>query len=574
MATANVFDSLYIQNPQRWLVAIMVAYLIVASLFAFKTPAWQAPDEPAHFNYIEHIAQGNGLPILHAGDYDHLYNDWIKASSFPKSASVAAMRYESYQPPLYYLSAVPVYWIGQSFGSHDFHANGPRLALRFYSVFLGALSLLFLYQTLKIIFPTQPLITLGATAFTALLPMHVAMLASINNDSLAEVLVMAAMLLLFRWMRLHIYAWVDDQTAPDNVPYRREKQLLLQLGFVLGLGLLTKIYAYALLPVCLLVIGALVWLQPARAASVPLKRRWDPSWQSFGQSIQQALFVLLPALLLGLPMWVRNAMLYGPLDLLGLRWHDRVVVGQPTTVEWIARHGWLAYWERAITLTFQSFWGVFGWLGVFMDARIYTALTLFGGILFCGILWTLVRLITGNPNTERSLGETLLQRWALGIMILMLAVVVSSYILYNVKFVQHQGRYLFWGLLPISTLMALGWREVLRPLQGLITSIMSGTLGLSLMVTTALGHGTNKWTLLSICIIAIFLLVQPLLLIGAPKDKIHWVSTISIPKFFVQPWLQNFYAWARTAAWATPFVCLFILDILAVYWYILPQIGG
>ncbi|MDI6834774.1 MAG: MarR family winged helix-turn-helix transcriptional regulator, partial [Rhizobiaceae bacterium] len=31
-------------------------YLALASLYAIRTPAWQAPDEPAHYNYIRQIA--------------------------------------------------------------------------------------------------------------------------------------------------------------------------------------------------------------------------------------------------------------------------------------------------------------------------------------------------------------------------------------------------------------------------------------------------------------------------------------------------------------------------------------
>ncbi len=32
--------------------------------------------------------------------------------------------------------------------------------------------------------------------------------------------------------------------------------------------------------------------------------------------------------------------------------------------------------KRAFSFTFKSFWGVFGWMGVFLDERIYTALLL------------------------------------------------------------------------------------------------------------------------------------------------------------------------------------------------------
>ncbi|MCB0088487.1 MAG: hypothetical protein KDE54_11285, partial [Caldilineaceae bacterium] len=38
-----------------------------------------------------------------------------------------------------------------------------------------------------------------------------------------------------------------------------------------------------------------------------------------------------------------------------------------------------------------SFWGVFGWLGLFVDGRIYTALLLFSTVLMVGALWIVGR---------------------------------------------------------------------------------------------------------------------------------------------------------------------------------------
>ncbi|MCB0131202.1 MAG: hypothetical protein KDD78_10145, partial [Caldilineaceae bacterium] len=45
------FDALYLQRPRPWLVLILAAYVLLGALYAINTPAWQAPDEPAHYNY-------------------------------------------------------------------------------------------------------------------------------------------------------------------------------------------------------------------------------------------------------------------------------------------------------------------------------------------------------------------------------------------------------------------------------------------------------------------------------------------------------------------------------------------
>ncbi len=47
---------------------ILIAYLILGTAYAFQTPAWQAPDEPAHYNYIQFIVEKRALPILQQGE--------------------------------------------------------------------------------------------------------------------------------------------------------------------------------------------------------------------------------------------------------------------------------------------------------------------------------------------------------------------------------------------------------------------------------------------------------------------------------------------------------------------------
>jgi len=327
-------DRHYVAQPQRWLVIILLLYGLVAVRFALLTPAWQAPDEPAHYNYIANIATQRALPVLKMGDYDQDLLNQLLSSHFDPGLPVAKLRYESYQPPLYYLLATPVFWL----------SNGHLLALRLLNVLLGAIAILLLYRCLALVFPTKPLLSLGAAAFAAALPMHVAVMAAVNNDVLAEVWGLAALLVLLQWTRRQFYTSATPQKTDGRGP-------LIGLGLLLGLGLLTKLYAYILLPICLLMIVLVFW-------------RNQRTGQGVLQGIYAAFWVVIPACLLGLPMWWRNAQLYGVRDLLGLGWHDQVVVGQPRTWDWILQKGMVAYGERALDFTFKSFWGVFGWMGV------------------------------------------------------------------------------------------------------------------------------------------------------------------------------------------------------------------
>lgn len=546
------FDRLYIQSPHRWLVALLAAYLVAGSLFAYFTPPWQSPDEPAHYNYIAHIAKTVTLPVLQMGDYNQEKLQNLLDTKFVRKLSPGYLRYESYQPPLYYLLATPIFWV----------SGGSLLALRLFGVVLGALTVLLLYLCLSLVFSGKTLIPLGAAAFSALLPMHMAMAAAVNNDGLAELLMMASMLLLLRWMRHRFY----DQSLA-NTQHAQSRQLLW-LGLLLGLGMLTKIYAYLMLPLVLVVVVVIIWLspriQPARTEAVTL----TPTRASWMEGMRAALWVLIPALILALPIWIRNLYLYGGWDILGMAWHDQVVAGQPRTEEWIADVGWISYSERAFSFTFQSFWGVFGWMSVFMDERIYTALLIFTGVIFLGVLWATVRFISGGPDTD-------MDAFQLSVLILfglMLVIVIVGYVGYNFKFVQHQGRYFFWGLLPISTVVALGWREVLQPLQGAITGFMASVLAVATTVSGTLTGDVNQWTVLSIWLIALILLCQPLLLGGVGRDSLRWLPN-SARQWMARPRVAWLLRLARSLIWALPFILLYLLNLAIPHLFILPQLG-
>jgi hypothetical protein len=540
------FDRLYIQSPKRWLIALLIAYLIGGWGFAYYTPDWQAPDEPAHYNYVAHIASTVTLPVLQMGDYNQQKLEILLSTNFLRRLPPTVLRYENYQPPLYYLLVTPIYWV----------SNGSLFAMRLFSVLLGALTVLLLYLCLTLVFPGKTLIPLGAAAFSALLPMHMAISASVNNDGLAELLMMASMLVLLRWMRERFY----NGSA--------QRKHLLWLGILMGLGMLTKIYAYLMLPLVVAVVVAVVWLSPRVQATHYESVALSPTRESLKQGLYHVLWVVVPAVLLALPTWIRNIYLYGAWDFLGLAWHDQVVAGQPRTDQWIAEVGWIAYSERAFSFTFQSFWGVFGWMSVFMDERIYTALLLFTGVIFLGVLWATVRFISGGPDTD-------MDGFQLAVLILfglMLVVVIAGYVGYNFKFVQHQGRYFFWGLLPISTVVALGWREVLQPLQGAITGFMASVLAVATAVSGTVTGDVNKWTILSIGLIALVLLCQPLLLGGVGQEILRWLPN-PVRQWMARPRVAWLLRRLRSLTWALPFILLLALDLMIPHLFIVRLLG-
>ena len=67
------------------LALIVLVYLGIAWLYATKTPAWQVPDEPAHYNYVAQLATIHSIPTIQPGDWNNNYLEQLKASRFNPS---------------------------------------------------------------------------------------------------------------------------------------------------------------------------------------------------------------------------------------------------------------------------------------------------------------------------------------------------------------------------------------------------------------------------------------------------------------------------------------------------------
>lgn len=519
------------------LLLILIVYAALGTLFAVKTPPWQNPDEPAHYNYVAHLATERKLPVLQMGDYDEAYLQRLKADRFPPDLSIASIRYESHQPPLYYLLAVPIYWL----------SGGHLLALRLFSVVLGGVVALLIFLCARTAVPASPHIALGAAAFAAFLPMHLALMASVNNDALAELLIAGTMLVLLRWQRSEVEA--GGGQAPGY---------MLAAGILIGLAFLTKATAYILLPVALMVvILRTVW------PGIALR-------PTSGKRFLYLAQLLVPALILGMPWWFRNSFLYGNLDFLGLRWHDTVVTGQPTAAAWIAENGWDAYWERAWSFTSKSFWGVFGWLGVFMDARIYTVLFILSAMAFLGVFVRCREQVAGDGRTWpfflTSSWMTLLLLWLAAF---------AAYAWYNVGFIQHQGRYLFAALPAWSLLFAVGWWVVLRRRVSVFAGgILLVTTAAYLVLSLLLDGGPDRWTLLLLGLAGAGLLLHGLL----SSRIVRIFADTGAGEQHRDPHGSSLSLREEGVLHPILYVCLYLgmiaLDIAIPFLYIVPQLGS
>ncbi len=434
-------------GPRFWLGLILVAYLALACCYALVTPMDDAPDESAHRVYVQWLAENRRLPVFDPADAQH---------------------YELHQPPLYYALCLPVYLAGGD--GRD--AERVTRAMRFVNVILGALLVLLTFGFASNVFPDRPSVALGATAFAAFLPMQIALCASLNNDVLTDILIAGVLWVLavqLRAGRRRQGEGKDDEEgrraatqAPKQPksergagrgrrladgewpPYSRGftgRQMALA-GALTGLGFLTKSQSAFLIPV--------IWL----AALV--------GWWNRDLTPRRALGLAAVATGVALAVggwWlVRNQLLYG--DPLAMGVFLKAFVGTRPTPETmmaaarITPFQYVTQW--VIPWTFKSFWGMFGPSAAgrfaFYPDWTYRLLVLFSAAAAVGV----ARWLVGPPRVAW-------QRRALLPAALLGALVVVSFVRFNMTFFQAQGRYLLPALPLWALLFAVGMESLAPP---------------------------------------------------------------------------------------------------------------
>jgi hypothetical protein len=369
--------------------------------------------------------------------------------------------YESHQPPLYYALAVPFFLAGRATGIPE--AEGQ--ACRVLSVLLGLVGTWLVWLLAREIVPGRRWLQWAAAAFAALLPMRLAIMGSVSNDSLTEAVSSLALLLMVRAIR-----------GPFGL---REAALI---GGAVSLALLSKQSSILLLPPTLLalVLAARNAAPPApEAAPAPSprgkKRKGEappaasaaPKADWTGSLVRAGLVTGGVILLLSGWWFVRNHLLYG--DPLGQRAFNWYFADTPTWEGF--RAGGMSYGEylgRLVWRTaFASFWGAFGHLErpeLFMGATgggyppkswLYpllgwaTWLSVAGGVLW---YWRWKR----RPDDGACCPA------GLGVLALHALFVAAAFLNFNATYFQAQGRYLFPAIGVLSLGIAGGWLELAR----------------------------------------------------------------------------------------------------------------
>ena len=438
-------------RPTLALGILIAAYLVLCGAYTAKTPYRQsgvlvnqggqvipdigAPDERQHANYVRHLIDGKGFPVLVPGSPD------------------LGETYQSHQPPLYYLLACG--WAKMVASDPVDPDSGRRL--RFLNALIGVGTLLGIFFAARWGLNDDGA-GLAAVAIAGLMPMFVALHAAVGNDPL--------LYLLCTWT-----VALCAKAAREGWNWK----LALGVGLTAGLGLLTKTTAVALLPTVLVaLVSSWRW-----SASKPAATSW-------------AVALLVP-LVVASPWLVRNQSIYG--DPLAVKAFNAAFVGSPKPETVVIPHrifvdqdpvyiaaaqraseanpeataqgtidaivadvglttparldywtDWVGWW------TGRSLIGVFGYMDVFLLERsapqasptLYRVCLL--ALLLMGVGW-LLSLRNGLDGPSKAVHA------ANGALLL---VVVALFIRFNLEYFQGQARYLYPAVAPLAIGFGLG----------------------------------------------------------------------------------------------------------------------
>lgn len=457
-------------RPASALFLLIAAYLALGVFYASKTPYRQAgvlrhqggalvpdigaPDERQHANYVAHLLEGRGFPVLEPGSPD------------------LGETYQSHQPPLYYVLAAG--WAKVT-GARPEESSGSRI--RYLNLLLGIGTLWGIFSLGR--WGTRnEWLSVAAVAFAALIPMFIALHAAISNDPL--------LILLCTW-----FATLCARGVRDGWDTRTA----VSCGVIGGLALLTKTTALALAPTAVFALLASVKWGEAKPKPV--------AWIAV---------LLLPLIVAG-PWMARNQKLYG--DPFAIKAFNAAFVGSPRPQDVVipsrvntdpiynaaAERAYAAlpggsprelidhiykdvgmtggakaeYWTDWVGWwTARSFVGVFGYMDVFLfegmpepqaDALYRFVIVL----LMVPLVGLAFAFRNGSWDAERAVHLTNL---------VLTLVVLALFVRFNLQYFQGQARYLYPAIGPLCLGLALGTSQLMRRRKELAWVVVAIGLGL------------------------------------------------------------------------------------------------
>ncbi|MBN2392146.1 MAG: glycosyltransferase family 39 protein [Anaerolineae bacterium] len=412
------------------LVGLFIVYAAVGITFSVIMPLGEAPDEPAHFFYVQYIAQNQALPVMQPRYEDNATVEAFQAPAYYVAAALLTHYALQGEPIRLYRN--PAYEFGKpaphflTLPEHEFLWHGAALAwhlVRFFSLALGAVSLWATHRSAWLLFNSRWL-ALATTAFVALNPQFIYLHSMVTNDALAttvgSLLVLTALYLL-KEARLKYF---------------------LAAALLTTLGILTKPSALTLYPCVALALWIAWWRLP----------RGYQRWTAI------AMCIIIP--LAGNGWWIlRNLHLYG--DIVGLTVAKQSLAQNyypiPLTLQQLIAALPQMFWQ-----TFQSSWGHFGWLSFPLSSLVFYVIV---GLHLPAVVGLLMKCKAASSKRQQS--WALVAGW-IGLMF--------GFLYYNrvTNSSGWQGRFLFPGISITSIGFVAGWRYWVKQNEQLLAALVAG----------------------------------------------------------------------------------------------------
>ena len=439
---------------------LAVINFCIGLVWIVVVPPLDALDEPAHLQAVMQVRKQHILPEIHyaggntaseiarpPGDSETVAYIAKLRPKLPVTDEYVLVPDESWQPPLYYLSAGLL---------TQLVPPDPQTVLyigRLLAVLLGAATVYFCWLATRELAPEAPMWAIATAGVVALLPAFCFNNAHVSNDSMVQ---LAA--------TLAFYVWIRGLRDPEF------DRRLFGAGAMVGLALMTKLTAVALMPGLAFVVLFRIFQVRPRALG-------------FAEWLKRGLYMIggatMGVLLVSGWWFLRNFFTYG--EPTGTAETLRSFAGRfpkadfslPRTARDLLRY------------TLENLWGRFGWNDITLPQEVYrvcnsTALFLVSLSILAGIgvfgLWV---------TRQRSLD---IVKWQISSVFLAIWVtMVVAFIRFNRTIVyMPQARYFFIMLLPGALLLtgglyALAARRVLR-----VAAFGLLFMGLALLNTLAL----------------------------------------------------------------------------------------
>jgi len=416
--------------------ALLVVYVVIATLYGVFTPIYEGPDEIGHILYVKHIVEGRGIPVQS--------REYAIAYGYAQEGS---------QAPLYYiLNAALVHVSGFSLSDlhgvpssnpfttcgqpgrynvaryvHDpeeeqFPYEGAARAvhgMRLFSTLLGTVTVAAVFVAARLAFPRRKHAAWLAAVLVAFNPQFAFMGGVVNNDNLVNCLTAIAVALAL-WGLRRGFTW----------------KRAAMLGAVCGLATLAKLGGLMAGVFAAVAIVAAGWRKPKRLIM------WS---------------VACGGTFLVVAGWwfARNWILYG--DPTGMSKMLSIVGG---------RNGW----PRHLILpelvnTFVSYWGSFA-CELRFPALVYWA---FGLLVVLAVIgWA-----RAWPRASRS------ERLIAGLLLAWLGVITVFWVRWNEITYAPLGRLFFQANAAIGLLLGVGLYHVSRRPHLVLVGVGSGLLALA-----------------------------------------------------------------------------------------------